>query len=93
MLNLWVFVYLFLLSRIRYNKLASELLDFRILLRKMSALNVKIDNRAGGSGATAPKLVAYMMYGLGLALSHIYNTYLCIPISIKLFLSSACGRS
>jgi len=30
---------------------------------------------------------------LGLALSYIYNAYLCIPISIKLFLSTAYGRS
>jgi len=29
---------------------------------------------------------------LGLALSYIYNAYLCIPISIKLFLSTAYGR-
>jgi len=59
----------------------------------MSAFNVKIDNRARGSGATLPKLTAYVTHGLGLALSYIYNAYLCIPISIKLFLSSACGRS
>jgi len=59
----------------------------------MSALNVTIDNRAGGSGATPPKLTAYVMYGLGLALSYIYNAYLCNPLSIKLFLSSACARS
>jgi len=59
----------------------------------MSALNVKIGNLAGGSGATPPKLTAYLMYGLGLALSYVYNAYLCFPISIKLFLSSACGRS
>jgi len=58
----------------------------------MSALNEKIGNLAGVSGATPPKLTAYVMYGLGLALSYIYNAYLCIPISIKLFLSSACGR-
>jgi len=59
----------------------------------MSALNVKIDNLAGGSGTTLSKLTAYVMYGLGLALSYIYNLFLCIPISIKLFRSSACGRS
>jgi len=59
----------------------------------MSALNVKIDNRAGVSGATLQKLTVYMMYGLELAHSNIYNAYLCIPISIKLFLSSSCGRS
>jgi len=59
----------------------------------MSALNVEIDNRAEGSGGTLPKLTAYVMYGLGLALSYIYNAYLCLPISIKLFLSSAWGRS
>jgi len=59
----------------------------------MSALNVKIDNRSGGSGATAPTLTVHVMYGLGLALSYMYDAYLCIPISIKLFLSSACGRS
>ena len=59
----------------------------------MSALNVKIDNRAGGSGTTLPKLTAYVMYGLGLALSNIHNPYRCIPISIQLFRSSACGRS
>jgi len=41
----------------------------------MSALHVKIDNRTWGSGATPPKLTAYMMYGLGLDLSHIYNSY------------------
>ena len=58
----------------------------------MSALNVKIDNYVGGSGATLPILTAYVMYGLALALSYIYNAYLCIPISVKLFLSSACGR-
>jgi len=34
-----------------------------------------------------------VMYGLGLALSYICNAYLCIPISTKLFLSLACGRS
>jgi len=39
-------------SRIRYNKLASEPQGFRILVRNMSTLKVKIDNRAGGSGAT-----------------------------------------
>ena len=89
---MYVFVNLFILSRIRYNKLVSELLGFRILVRKMSALNIKIDNRAGGSGATAPTLTAYMMYRLGLALSYIYNAYLCVPISIKLFLSTAYGR-
>jgi len=59
----------------------------------MSALIVKINNYAGVSGTTIPKLTAYVMYGLGLALSYIYNTYLGILISIKLFLSSACGRS
>ena len=64
---------LFILSRIRYDKLVSELSGFRILVRKMSALNVKIDNRARGSAATAPKLAVYMMYGFGLALSYIYN--------------------
>jgi len=59
----------------------------------MSALNVKIGHLAGGSGATPPKLTTYVMYELGLALSYIYNAYLCIPISMKQFLSSACGRS
>jgi len=59
----------------------------------MDALNVKIDNRAGGSAATPSKLTAYVMYELGLALSYIYNAYLYIAKSIKLFLSSACGRS
>jgi len=59
----------------------------------MYVLNVKIGNLAGGSGATSPKLTAYVMYGLGLALSYIYNAYLCNPISIKPFLSFACGRS
>jgi len=59
----------------------------------MSALNVKIDNPARGSGATAPKLTAYVMYELGLALSYICNAFLCIPISIKLFLPTAYGRS
>jgi len=59
----------------------------------MSALNIKIGNPAGGSEATAPKLTAYVMYGLGLALSYIYNAYICIPILIKLFLSTAYGRS
>jgi len=92
-LNLCVFVNLIILSRIRYNKLVSELSGFRILVRKMSALNVKIDNRAEGSGVTAPKLAAYMMYALGLAHSYIYDAYLCIPISIKLFLSSVGGCS
>jgi len=37
----------------------------------MSALNVKIDNHAGGLGATPLKLTAYMMYGIGLAISFI----------------------
>jgi len=59
----------------------------------MSALNEKVDNYARGSVATPAKLTAYMMYGLGLALFYIYNAYLCILISIKLFLSSNCGRS
>ena len=73
----------------------------------MSALNEKIDNRARGSGATHVKLTAYEIgvrlvgsemcirdrYGLGLAISDIYNAYVCIPISIKLLLSSACERS
>jgi len=59
----------------------------------MSALNVKTDNRAGGLGVTRMKLTAYVMYGVGLALSYIYNAYLCIPILIKLFLSSAYRRS
>ena len=59
----------------------------------MSALNLKIGNRARGSGATPLKLTAYVMYGLGFPLSYMYNAYLGIPISIKLFLSSACGRS
>jgi len=59
----------------------------------MSALNVKIDNCTGRSWATAPKQMAYVMCGLELALSYIYNAYLCIPISKKLFLSSSCGRS
>jgi len=88
-----VFVNLFILSRIRYNKLVSELLGFRVLVTKVAALNLKIDNRAGGSWTTLPKLTVYVMYGLGFALSHIYNPYLCIPISIKLFRSSACIRS
>jgi len=47
----------------------------------MSALNVKIGNRAKGSRATPPKLTACMIYGLGLALSCVYNAYLYIPIS------------
>jgi len=59
----------------------------------MSTLNVTIDNPAGGSGATAPKLRAYVMHGLGLALSYVYNAYLCIPMSIKLLLPTAYGRS
>jgi len=59
----------------------------------MSALNVGIGNRAGASGATPPKLTAYVMYGLGLPLFYVYNAYHCIHISIKLFLSSTCGRS
>jgi len=42
----------------------------------MSALNVKIDNRAGGSGAMPSKLTAYVIYRLGLALCYIYNAYL-----------------
>jgi len=50
----------------------------------MSALNVKIENSAGGSGTTLTKLTAYVMYGLGLALSYIHNPYPCILISIKL---------
>jgi len=58
----------------------------------MSALNEKTDNRARGSGATPVKLTACVMYMLGLALFYIYNAYLCIRISIKQFLSSACGR-
>jgi len=59
----------------------------------MSALNEKIDNLARGSGATRPKLTVYVMYGFGLALSYIYNVFLCIPILIKLFIVSAYGRS
>jgi len=31
----------------------------------MSALNIKIDNRALGSGETPPKLTAYVTYRLG----------------------------
>ena len=53
----------------------------------MSALNVKIDNRDGGSWATPSKLTAYVIYGLELALSYTYNTYLCIPKSIKLLVN------
>jgi len=93
MLNLCVFVNFFVLSHIRNKKLVSELLGFRILVRKLSALNVKIYNRTRGSGVTLPKLTAHLMYGLGLALSYLYNAYLCIPISIKPFLSPVCGRS
>jgi len=52
----------------------------------------KIDNHARVSGATQLKLMAYLIYGLGLALSYIYIAYLCIIIPIKIFLSSACGR-
>jgi len=59
----------------------------------MSTLNLKIDNHVGGSGATPSKQMAYVMYGLGLALYYIYNAYLYIPKTTKLFLSSACGRS
>jgi len=59
----------------------------------MFAFNVKIGNCAGGSVATPSKLTGYVIYRLGLALCYIYNAYLCIPISIKLFLSSACGCS
>jgi len=59
----------------------------------MPALNVKIDSRAGGSGAMPAKLTAYVINGSALALSYIYNVHLCIPISMKRFLSSACGRS
>jgi len=59
----------------------------------MSALNVNIDNCVVGSGGTPLKLTAYVMYGFGLALSYIYNAYLCIPVLIKPFLSCACGRS
>jgi len=59
----------------------------------MSALNEKIDNLVRGSVATPVKLTTYVMYGLGSALFHIYNAYLCLPTSIKWFLSSACGRS
>jgi len=55
----------------------------------MFALHVKIDNRTWGSGATPLKLTAYMMYGLGLDHSYIYDADLCISISIKLFLASA----
>jgi len=76
-----VFVNFFALSHIRYNKLASELSGFRILVRKMSALKVKIDNRTGGSQATLLKLTAYVTYGLVLALSYIYimriSVFLC----------------
>ena len=88
-----MFLNLLILSGIRYNKLVSKRLGFRVLVRKISALNLKIDICAGVSGAAALKLTAYMMYELGLALSYIYNVYLRIPISIKLFLSSDCGRS
>jgi len=59
----------------------------------MSALNITIDNRTGSSVATPAKLMAYVMHVLGLAPSYKYNAYLRIPISIKLFLSSACGCS
>jgi len=38
----------------------------------MSALNLKIDNRARGSGAMPSKLTAYVMYALWFALSYIY---------------------
>ena len=75
-----MFVNLLIPSRIRYNKSVSELWGFQILVRKMSALNVKIDNRAGGLGVTLQKLTAYVMYGLKLALSYICNACLCIPI-------------
>ena len=68
------------------------LYGFGILVRKMSASIVKIDRYAGGSGTTPAKLMAYVTSGLGLALFYIYNAYLCIPTSIKRFLSSACGR-
>jgi len=88
-----VFVNLFIHSHIRYDKLVSELSVIRILVRNMSTVNVNIDNRARGSGVAAPKLMANVMYGIGLALSYIYNAYLYIPISIKLFLSPACARS
>ena len=88
-----MFVNSFILSRIRYYTLVSELWGFQILAGKMSALHVKIDNRTRGSGATPLKLTAYMMYGLGLDISYIYNAYLCISIPIDLFLSSACGSS
>jgi len=43
------------------------LYGFRILVGKISALNVKIDNRTGGSGVTLPKLTTYVMYRSGLA--------------------------
>ena len=74
-----MFVNLFIHSRNRYDKLVSELSVFRILVRNMSTVNVKIDNRARGSGVAATKLTAYAMYGIGLALSYIYNAYLYIP--------------
>jgi len=54
----------------------------------MSTLNVKIDNRARGSGATPVKLTAYVMYGLGLAPSYIYtmlSLYSHINKTIPLF--------
>ena len=60
---------------------------------RMSALNGKIGNCAGGSVATPSKLTGYVIYRLGSALCYIFNAYLCIPISIKLFLSSVGGRS
>jgi len=44
----------------------------------MSALHVKIGDRTRCSGATPLKLTAYMMYGLRLDLSYIYNAYVCI---------------
>jgi len=37
----------------------------------MSALNVIIVNRAGGSGATPAKQTAYVIHALGLAPSYI----------------------
>ena len=70
-INLREFVHLFILSRIRYSKLISELQVNRSLVRRMSALNEKIDSRARGSGATPMKMSTYVMYGLGLAISYI----------------------
>jgi len=46
-----------------------------------------------GPRGQRPKTNGVRDVWLGLALSYIFNAYLYIPMSIKLFLSTAYGRS